>query len=432
MAARLVPSTGALNGAAFVLATRANRQFAPDVAWNGESLLVVWEDFRGGARDVFGARISPAGQVLDTGGIPISQALNDQSTPRVAALGTDFLVVWSDNRNVTGDIYMTRLNKDGVVQSPSGVAVATGGGQSVPDVAGGTNEWMVAWQGSPGVSVRPVSAAGTAGTAVPIIATNTAAQPALAWNGANYLLVWYDTRSGESIYGALLGTNGQPTVAGGSAISSTTEPEWRPAVASNGTEFLVAWETRPSSDRNVRAARVDASGAPKDPLGVDIAVGANVATVPAVGWDGVDYWVTWTDYGANQSDVYVARVGTNGTLKDPSGILAAGDPNADEFSSSIAGFGMQQSLLVYGRTAAAKPAATSTSANGRVRPVGATTARAPQKTVWVASIAIENLSLRENAPACSPDRSTPPPQPSPPNPLTEAKRPTRVPCDRGV
>ena len=52
----------------------ADDQTAPAVAWSGTNHLVVWTDFRGGRNypDVYGARVTGAGELLDPAGIRIA------------------------------------------------------------------------------------------------------------------------------------------------------------------------------------------------------------------------------------------------------------------------------------------------------------------------------------------------------------------------
>src|SRR5262245_31041279 len=69
----------------------------PSVAFDGSNYFVVWADSRGQG-DIYGARVTPAGQVLDVGGIAVSTESHDQSNPEVAFDGTNYFVVWTDTR----------------------------------------------------------------------------------------------------------------------------------------------------------------------------------------------------------------------------------------------------------------------------------------------------------------------------------------------
>jgi hypothetical protein len=111
--------------------------------------LVVWEYGAGVYTDIYGARVNPAGQVLDTAGISISTAANDQHLSAVAFDGANFLVVWDDYRSVrdTSDIYGARVTPGGVVFD-SGPVVRQEGDQSYPALARGpANQLFLVYQG---------------------------------------------------------------------------------------------------------------------------------------------------------------------------------------------------------------------------------------------------------------------------------------------
>jgi len=69
-------------------------QFAPAVAFDGTNYLVAWQDGRGTYYDVYGARVSPAGAVLDPAGIAFSTAEREQLAPALAFDGTNYFVTW--------------------------------------------------------------------------------------------------------------------------------------------------------------------------------------------------------------------------------------------------------------------------------------------------------------------------------------------------
>jgi catechol 2,3-dioxygenase-like lactoylglutathione lyase family enzyme len=79
-------------------------QCYPAVAFDGTNFLVAWTDYRNGQDwDVYAARISPDGKVLDADGFAVCAAPGNQIHPAVASDGRGrSLVVWSDVRPQSG------------------------------------------------------------------------------------------------------------------------------------------------------------------------------------------------------------------------------------------------------------------------------------------------------------------------------------------
>lgn len=72
-------------------------QLEPDVAFGGGNYMVVWTDSRSALYDyrIYGARVTSAGTVLDPGGIPIgTEYILSQWSPSVVFTGTRFFTVW--------------------------------------------------------------------------------------------------------------------------------------------------------------------------------------------------------------------------------------------------------------------------------------------------------------------------------------------------
>ncbi len=118
-----------------------NSQIQPEIASNGEDFLVVWDDDRneaGGASDVLGVRLDLEGDPLDLEALAIGAGPSPQVFAGVASDGTDYLVVWADNRNRMErfpgqpefgfiddfDVYGSRVRaSDGTVLEPDGIPI---------------------------------------------------------------------------------------------------------------------------------------------------------------------------------------------------------------------------------------------------------------------------------------------------------------------
>jgi hypothetical protein len=128
----------------FVISQAAGYQQTPALGFDGANFLVVWIDQRySGDYDIYGARVTPAGTVLDSAGIAVSTAANMQVSSAVAFDGANFLVVWQDCRNNpdTSDIYGARVTSAGVVFD-EGAVVRQEGREFFPRLARGTGSQL--------------------------------------------------------------------------------------------------------------------------------------------------------------------------------------------------------------------------------------------------------------------------------------------------
>jgi hypothetical protein len=95
----------------------------PGIAFDGAIFLTAWH--QGG--NIYGARVSPQRNLLDESGIAISVGLNEiASAPSVSFDGTNVLVVWGARRAGKTEIYAARVTKTGVVLDPGGKKLTDG------------------------------------------------------------------------------------------------------------------------------------------------------------------------------------------------------------------------------------------------------------------------------------------------------------------
>lgn len=103
-------------------------------AFDGSNFLLVWADNRVGPEDVYGRRVSPSGVVLEQLAISISAAPSYQITPSVASSSAGgFVVIWGDLRNDPSgdDVYGARVDADGSVLDPQGIPISLAPGRQV-------------------------------------------------------------------------------------------------------------------------------------------------------------------------------------------------------------------------------------------------------------------------------------------------------------
>jgi hypothetical protein len=124
---RVTQDGDVLDSSAIVISIAPGFQQNPYVAFNGTDYLVVWQDSRADLNDddIYGARVTPSGEVLDTGGIAISIAAYDQEEPCVVFGGQYCLVVWGDRRNNrSSSIYGARVDQSGTVLDSAGIPIS--------------------------------------------------------------------------------------------------------------------------------------------------------------------------------------------------------------------------------------------------------------------------------------------------------------------
>ncbi len=118
-----------------------NDQRLPAVAFDGVNSFVVWDDhWGGGAPDIFGARVTTNGVVIDASRIAVSMAAGIQREPAVAFNGSDYFVVWQDSgEGPNSDLVGAVVTCGGVVHE-IGLVVGQEGDQQSPSLARGPDD----------------------------------------------------------------------------------------------------------------------------------------------------------------------------------------------------------------------------------------------------------------------------------------------------
>lgn len=277
-----------------LVAISANAQQTPDVAFGASMHLAAWSEDDG----VYATRIGLDGRSLDGRGVRLAPR---GGAPSVAFDGTQFVAAWSDS--VDGTVNVRFISPATGLQPE--VLRANGLGASL--AAGGDGSLLV-WAGADDrIRAASIQRATRAFAGSPIVVSppseEDAAAPSAAWNGSVFLVVWTEfklTPFGshvpfldlKRILGARLKAN--LTLLDTAALVIGDVPnkqDYGAAVASNGTDWMVVWQSNISQpDIVLRGRRVHADGALQGPeSGIEIAAGS----ARALAWDGSRYALAW-------------------------------------------------------------------------------------------------------------------------------------------
>ncbi len=128
-----------------------NQRYPVITADGSGGAIVAWTDYRGGpAPDVYAQRVNAAGAVQwPANGVGLTYAAGDQYPSSITTNGAGgAIVAWYDSRNDVADVYVQRVNANGVTQwTYDGVPVCTAANgqynaKLLPDGAGGV---VAAW-----------------------------------------------------------------------------------------------------------------------------------------------------------------------------------------------------------------------------------------------------------------------------------------------
>jgi hypothetical protein len=360
---RVSPEGIVLDSLNIAISISDQQQMYPEVAFVDSLYLVVWQKEVNYSWDIYGARVTQNGVVLDPGGIVISNAIENQEYPTINTDGTKYFVVWQDHRNGSADIYGTRVDPTGNVLDPAGILISTAyTHQKYPSVAFDGTNYLVVWQ-EEWVSLYDIYGARVNQTGVVIdtlgisisTALNQQQRPSVCFNGADYLAVWQDTRDRQSnIYGARVSSSG--IVIDTSGLPITTAPDYQinSSILSDGEHCLVSWQDERNIDySDIYCTRVNQFGIVLDTANILVSGRANSQEAPSVAYDGTNYFAVWSDnrngiYDPQTSSIYGTRINPHGSLLD-SMMLLISSAQGCHVTPSIA-FGGTNYLVAWKQT----------------------------------------------------------------------------------
>jgi len=344
-------------------------QMGPVIVPDGAGgAIVAWTDYRSGSSpDIYAQRIDFWGDTLWTpDGVLASADPNGQALPAAVTDGAGgAIIVWEDDRNGARDIFGQRVDSSGsVVWIASGAAVCTAAltqkdPATVSDGAGGA---IVAWVDyRSGVStdiyaqrIGPGGLTVWAAGGVPLCAAEgSQTNIVIAEDGAGgAIAAWEDRRAGQTtprIYAQRIDAAGAVIWASDGISACPASPySVNPSIVSDGMEgAILVWENVWSGTVPVLVAqRITAAGSPAwGDCGIAVCSDNGGQRFPILAPDGEGGAViVWTDLRAGEStpDIYAQRLTRDAEhLWQPTGAAvsaAAGEQSHPSLAATEGGF----------------------------------------------------------------------------------------------
>ncbi|HEY0464518.1 MAG TPA: hypothetical protein VGC79_09930, partial [Polyangiaceae bacterium] len=353
---RFVRPDGSLEGtAAFTLSS--GEGLYPSVGWSGSQFLVSWLALGNAETSVSVAAFDANGTKL----INSEHALSSPGSlayPRIAVGAQRALVTWekythSDVTGDTGRIYGALVDLTGAPTGSGEFALSnSASSEATASVAAAGSHFLVVWQTQDdesrvfGSSIDDTGAFDAKDVAISR-STEAAGLPSVVYSGSQYLVAWTDGRDSQSIYGTPVSPTG--TVLGTADVKlAAGSPRYvafgsdRTALAWSGAKYLLTFLGN-GIEGSLIAPSLQLQNGQIPLTGV-----ASSQGYPNLVWNGVDYVVQWTDERDSSTDMSVraVRIGSNGQVRDPNGIVLS-TPQSPAFGASLASNGNSSSLSIW-------------------------------------------------------------------------------------
>jgi len=298
--------------------------------------LIVWEDARSGASNIYAQKIDPYGNALwDENGIMICQADGEKTNPKIAKdLKGGAIIVWQDSRKRPGffDLYSQRIDRNGsLMWRVDGVDLSSSPGiqTNLKIDSDGEGGAIITWAeykanlNTPDIYAQRISGTGNilweTGALAVCRAPEAQRNPDVSV-GDSIIIVWEDSGGGNyDIYAQKLNKDGTIVwTCDGIPVCTAPYTQHEPRLVMNSDGgATITWEDYRKANWDIFAQRINDSGRlmwTKDGVEVCSANGTQYSP-QLVKSDNSSQLIVWEDYRNNKSyNIYTQKVSAKGDV----------------------------------------------------------------------------------------------------------------------
>ncbi|OGW52571.1 MAG: hypothetical protein A2Y81_02475 [Nitrospirae bacterium RBG_13_43_8] len=281
------------------LTNNAGNSNYPAIAVAGSNIYVVWDDNTSGNYDIYFKKSD------DEGVNWTSKRLTNNTGaryPSIAVDGLNIYVLWTAYATPgSNEIYFKKSDDGGVTWSPNKRLTNNAGISNNPVIAvDGSNIYVVWCDDTPGnyeIYFKMSDDGGTTWTTNERLTWNTgySQSPAIAVDGSNIYVVWYDYTPGNYEIYFKKSDDGGTTWTKNMNLTNNESYSFLPAVAVDGSNIYVVWYDETPGNPEIYFKKSDDGGTTWT-TNERLTNNYGYSYVPAIAVDGQNIYVVWENY----------------------------------------------------------------------------------------------------------------------------------------
>jgi hypothetical protein len=242
----------------------------PAVACDGSTVLVVWEDSRDGNADIAMRRSVDGGASFAALQFLV-RGPADETSPAIAMDGDVVLLVFEDFRNGNKDLASRRSTDGGVNWSTFTFLVRSPFDDSDPILGLDGNLAFLGWVdrrfANQDIAYRRSTTAGTSWENLTFLvkAPSVESDPTLALDGSTVMVAWADSRNGVQDLAFRRSLDGATSFAGLTFLVRAATDDSEPSLRISGVDGILAWVDERSGNQSISFRRSGDTGASWSP-----------------------------------------------------------------------------------------------------------------------------------------------------------------------
>jgi len=292
------------------LTNNAGYSMYPAIAVDGSDIYVVWNDDTPGNYEIYFKKSDDGGATWTTN----KRLTNNAGTsyfPAIAVDASNIYVVWNDDTPGNPEIYFKKSVDGGATWTTKRLTNNAGGSYASAIAVDASNIYVVWDDDTPGnceIYFKKSDDGGATWTTDKRLTNNAgySQYPAIAVDGSNINVVWNDDTPGNPEIYFKKSVDGGVTWTTNKRLTTNLGESWYPAIAVDGSNIYVVWYDDTPGNSEIYFKKSDDGGATWT-TNKRLTNNAGYSQSPAIAVDASNIYVVWDDDTPGNCEIYFKK-----------------------------------------------------------------------------------------------------------------------------